>query len=176
MNAGIIAVVTWRYKGGLESPMEQKRPVIDQPSRCSLLILPFESRRSIEFSPAFERERATGRPDKRGPEKKERKERRERGGWRGRRIEIERRARRNWAGRKREENSDWTNRSPPSCRKSGREFLKYESVKFAGSGKTRGDEEKTHSVKSCEKPTSFLGGERGRENRKKRKGERGTST
>ena len=53
--------------------MEQKRPVIDQPSRCSLLILPFESRRSIEFSPAFERERATGRPDKRGPEKKREK-------------------------------------------------------------------------------------------------------
>lgn len=36
--------------------MEQKRPVIDQPSRCSLLILlPFEScRRSIEFlAPGF---------------------------------------------------------------------------------------------------------------------------
>lgn len=37
-----VVVVTWRYKGGLESTMEQKRIVIDQGSRYSLLIPSFE--------------------------------------------------------------------------------------------------------------------------------------
>lgn len=53
--------------------MEQKRPVIDQPSRCSLLILlPFEScRRSIEFlAPGFGADGARDKKEDRGGEKK----------------------------------------------------------------------------------------------------------
>lgn len=55
--------------------MEQKRPVIDQPSRCSLLILlPFEScRRSIEFLAPERTVRAIKKED-RGGGKKERGE------------------------------------------------------------------------------------------------------
>ena len=51
--------------------MEQKRPVIDQPSRCSLLILPFESRRSIEFSPASNGNEPRPAPIKEAPKKGE---------------------------------------------------------------------------------------------------------
>lgn len=52
--------------------MEQKRPVIDQPSRCSLLILlPFEScRRSIEFlAPGFGADGARDKKEDRGGKK-----------------------------------------------------------------------------------------------------------
>ena len=53
--------------------MEQKRPVIDQPSRCSLLILlPFEScRRSIEFlAPGFGADGARDKKEDRGGKKR----------------------------------------------------------------------------------------------------------